>query len=165
MIEHDLKVSPSKAGLKRDDQLAWKIAGVAVPSVPSGGGNIGKETGGSTPPPATSGTMNVTINVPGSGSPSATAQAIVDDHSAVFLGVRRQLAHRQQLEHDLRRAAQLGAQGRDHERAVHQDGMQDDEVQQLLVRPGRVAQAQLDAFIVEWRDQQREEREYEGGLS
>ena len=33
MIEHDVKVSPSKAGLKRDDQLAWKIAGVAADKV------------------------------------------------------------------------------------------------------------------------------------
>ena len=30
MIDHDVKVSPSKAGLKREDQLAWKIAGVAA---------------------------------------------------------------------------------------------------------------------------------------
>ena len=33
MIEHDVKVSPSKAGLKREDQLAWKIAGVAADKV------------------------------------------------------------------------------------------------------------------------------------
>ncbi|MEA2738293.1 MAG: 2-methylcitrate dehydratase, partial [Acetobacteraceae bacterium] len=33
MIEHDVKVSPSKAALKRDDQLAWKIAGVAADKV------------------------------------------------------------------------------------------------------------------------------------
>ena len=33
MIDHDVKVSPSKAGLKRDDQLAWKIAGVAADKV------------------------------------------------------------------------------------------------------------------------------------
>ncbi len=33
MIDHDVRVSPSKAGLKRDDQLAWKIAGVAVDAV------------------------------------------------------------------------------------------------------------------------------------
>ncbi len=31
---HDVKVSPSKAALKRDDQLAWKIAGVAADRVP-----------------------------------------------------------------------------------------------------------------------------------
>jgi 2-methylcitrate dehydratase len=30
---HDVKVSPSKANLKRDDQLAWKIAGVAADKV------------------------------------------------------------------------------------------------------------------------------------
>ena len=30
MIEYDVKVSPSKAGLKREDQLAWKIAGVTA---------------------------------------------------------------------------------------------------------------------------------------
>src|ERR1700759_2793643 len=30
MIDYDVKVSPSKAELKRDDQLAWKIAGVAA---------------------------------------------------------------------------------------------------------------------------------------
>jgi 2-methylcitrate dehydratase len=33
MIEFDVKVSPSKAGLKREDQLAWKIAGVAADKV------------------------------------------------------------------------------------------------------------------------------------
>jgi 2-methylcitrate dehydratase len=33
MIDHEVKVSPSKAGLKRDDQLAWKIAGVAADKV------------------------------------------------------------------------------------------------------------------------------------
>jgi 2-methylcitrate dehydratase len=33
MILHDVKVSPSKANLKRDDQLAWKIAGVAADKV------------------------------------------------------------------------------------------------------------------------------------
>src|ERR1700749_3435360 len=33
MIEHDVKGSPSKAGLKREDQLAWKIAGVAADKV------------------------------------------------------------------------------------------------------------------------------------
>ncbi len=31
---HDVKVSPSKASLKREDQLAWKIAGVAADRVP-----------------------------------------------------------------------------------------------------------------------------------
>ena len=30
---HDVKVSPSKANLKREDQLAWKIAGVAADKV------------------------------------------------------------------------------------------------------------------------------------
>src|SRR6201996_7291029 len=33
MIDYDVKVSPSKAELKRDDQLAWKIAGVAADKV------------------------------------------------------------------------------------------------------------------------------------
>src|ERR1700753_140158 len=33
MIEHDVRVSPSKAALKREDQLAWKIAGVAADKV------------------------------------------------------------------------------------------------------------------------------------
>ena len=33
MIDHDVRVSPSKAGLKREDQLAWKIAGVAADKV------------------------------------------------------------------------------------------------------------------------------------
>jgi 2-methylcitrate dehydratase len=33
MIDHEVKVSPSKAGLKREDQLAWKIAGVAADKV------------------------------------------------------------------------------------------------------------------------------------
>ncbi|HEX2944307.1 MAG TPA: MmgE/PrpD family protein [Rhodopila sp.] len=33
MIEYDVKVHPSKAGLKREDQLAWKIAGVAADRV------------------------------------------------------------------------------------------------------------------------------------
>jgi 2-methylcitrate dehydratase len=33
MIDNDVKVSPSKAGLKREDQLAWKIAGVAADKV------------------------------------------------------------------------------------------------------------------------------------
>src|SRR3954468_9115839 len=33
MIEHDVQVHPSKANLKRDDQLAWKIAGVAADKV------------------------------------------------------------------------------------------------------------------------------------
>ena len=33
MIEHDVRVSPSKASLKRDDQLAWKIAEVAADPV------------------------------------------------------------------------------------------------------------------------------------
>jgi 2-methylcitrate dehydratase len=33
MLLHDLRVSPSKAGLKREDQLAWKIAGVAADRV------------------------------------------------------------------------------------------------------------------------------------
>jgi 2-methylcitrate dehydratase len=33
MILHDVKVHPSKADLKREDQLAWKIAGVAVDRV------------------------------------------------------------------------------------------------------------------------------------
>ena len=33
MIDHDVRVSPSKAGLKREDQLAWKLAGVAADKV------------------------------------------------------------------------------------------------------------------------------------
>src|SRR6195952_466981 len=33
MIDHEVKVSPSKAALKRDDQLAWKIAGVAADKI------------------------------------------------------------------------------------------------------------------------------------
>ena len=33
MIVHDVKVHPSKANLKREDQLAWKIAGVATDKV------------------------------------------------------------------------------------------------------------------------------------
>ena len=33
MITHDVRVHPSKADLKREDQLAWKIAGVAVDKV------------------------------------------------------------------------------------------------------------------------------------
>ena len=33
MIVHDVKVHPSKANLKREDQLAWKIAGVAADKV------------------------------------------------------------------------------------------------------------------------------------
>src|SRR3954470_70953 len=33
MIEYDVRVSPSKANLKREDQLAWKIAGVAADKV------------------------------------------------------------------------------------------------------------------------------------
>src|ERR1700760_3262742 len=33
MIDHDVRVSPSKADLKREDQLAWKIAGVAADKV------------------------------------------------------------------------------------------------------------------------------------
>lgn len=33
MIMHDVKVHPSKANLKREDQLAWKIAGVATDKV------------------------------------------------------------------------------------------------------------------------------------
>src|SRR3954470_14133424 len=34
MILHDVKVHPSKDNLKREDQLAWKIAGVAADRVP-----------------------------------------------------------------------------------------------------------------------------------
>ena len=33
MILHDVRVHPSKANLKREDQLAWKIAGVAADKV------------------------------------------------------------------------------------------------------------------------------------
>ena len=33
MITHDIKVYPSKAHLKREDQFAWKIAGVAADKV------------------------------------------------------------------------------------------------------------------------------------
>jgi 2-methylcitrate dehydratase len=33
MLDYELKVHPSKAGLKREDQLAWKIAGVAADRV------------------------------------------------------------------------------------------------------------------------------------
>ena len=33
MIVHDVRVHPSKSGLKREDQLAWKIAGVAADKV------------------------------------------------------------------------------------------------------------------------------------
>jgi len=33
MINHDVRVHPSKANLKREDQLAWKIAGVAADRV------------------------------------------------------------------------------------------------------------------------------------
>ncbi len=33
MILHDVTVHPSKENLKREDQLAWKIAGVAVDRV------------------------------------------------------------------------------------------------------------------------------------
>ena len=33
MIDNDVRVSPSKADLKREDQLAWKIAGVAADKV------------------------------------------------------------------------------------------------------------------------------------
>ena len=34
MILHDVRVHPSKDNLKREDQLAWKIAGVAADKVP-----------------------------------------------------------------------------------------------------------------------------------
>ena len=34
MILHDVRVHPSKANLKREDQLAWKIAGVAADKIP-----------------------------------------------------------------------------------------------------------------------------------
>ena len=34
MIVHDVRVYPSKANLKREDQLAWKIAAVAADKVP-----------------------------------------------------------------------------------------------------------------------------------
>ncbi|HEY6441583.1 MAG TPA: MmgE/PrpD family protein, partial [Acetobacteraceae bacterium] len=34
MILHDVKVHPSKDNLKREDQLAWKIAAVAADRVP-----------------------------------------------------------------------------------------------------------------------------------
>src|SRR4051794_16024692 len=34
MILHDVKVHPSKDNLKREDQLAWKIAAVAADKVP-----------------------------------------------------------------------------------------------------------------------------------
>ncbi|MFL5257206.1 MAG: MmgE/PrpD family protein, partial [Rhodopila sp.] len=33
MIVHDVRVHPSKANLKREDQLAWRIAGVAADKV------------------------------------------------------------------------------------------------------------------------------------
>ena len=33
MITHEVKVYPSKTPLKREDQLAWKIAGVATDRV------------------------------------------------------------------------------------------------------------------------------------
>src|SRR3954451_18508075 len=33
MIEHDVQIHPSKANLKREDQLAWKIAGAAADKV------------------------------------------------------------------------------------------------------------------------------------
>ena len=33
MITHDVRVHPSKDDLKREDQLAWKIAGVAADKV------------------------------------------------------------------------------------------------------------------------------------
>ena len=33
MITHDVRVHPSRSDLKRDDQLAWKIAGVAADKV------------------------------------------------------------------------------------------------------------------------------------
>ena len=33
MITHDIKVYPSKENLKREDQFAWKIAGVAADKV------------------------------------------------------------------------------------------------------------------------------------
>jgi hypothetical protein len=42
-----------------------------------------------------------------------------------------------------RGAAQLGSQRRNDERLVHKEGMLDDEVQQLVVGPLRVAQTQL----------------------
>ena len=34
MILHDVKVHPSRDNLKREDQLAWKIAAVAADKVP-----------------------------------------------------------------------------------------------------------------------------------
>ncbi|MBV9755851.1 MAG: MmgE/PrpD family protein, partial [Alphaproteobacteria bacterium] len=34
MIEHEVRVHPSRAELKREDQLAWKIAAVAADKVP-----------------------------------------------------------------------------------------------------------------------------------
>ena len=34
MILHDVRVHPSKDNLKREDQLAWKIAAVAADKVP-----------------------------------------------------------------------------------------------------------------------------------
>ena len=63
-----------------------------------------------------------------------TAMAPVVVHGlAVFLGERRYGADRQQFEHGLRRPAQAGAQRRHDDRAVHQDRMRDDGVEQLLV--------------------------------
>ena len=43
MITHDVRVHPSKANLKREDQLAWKIAGVAADKVAGGEGRGGDD--------------------------------------------------------------------------------------------------------------------------
>src|SRR5688572_8470350 len=67
----------------------------------------------------------------------------VDDDLAVFLGERSDIGIVQDVEHDLRRAAQTGAIRRLDKGAVQQDGVLSDSVKQLVISLGRIGQSEL----------------------
>src|SRR6187431_493979 len=72
----------------------------------------------------------------------APLAAVLDD-VPVFLGERRELRHRKQLQHLLRRPAELGTEPGHDDRPVDQDRMAEHGVEQLIVGKGRIVQPQL----------------------
>ena len=76
------------------------------------------------------------------GHPCSSSTPLGDDF-AIFLGERTNMRVRQDVEHRLRRAAQLHAQGRHHDGPVDEDGVLHHEVDQLVIRPFGIAEVEL----------------------
>src|SRR5579859_7573583 len=61
----------------------------------------------------------------------------VDHQLAVLLAILAALRRGQEIEHCLRRPAQLDAERRDHDRPVDENGMRHHRIEKLVIRDGR----------------------------